>query len=131
MIVLDASAAYAALDGHPVARAALGSDEVHSPELVDLEVLSILRRRESAGLLDRRTTAALLQAWSSLGLTRHSPSGHLARNWELRHTVTPYDAAYVALAEHLDCALLTADARLSRAPGVRCLVTVLPPRACA
>lgn len=131
MIVLDASAAYAALDGHPVARAALGSDEVHSPELVDLEVLSILRRRESAGLLDRRTTAALLQAWSSLGLTRHSPSGHLARTWELRHTVTPYDAAYVALAEHLDCALLTADARLSRAPGVRCLVTVLPPRACA
>ena len=128
MIALDASAAYAALDGHPVARAALGSEEVHAPELVDLEVLSILRRRESAGLIDVRSTDALLRAWSSLALTRHSPSGHLGRVWELRHTVTPYDAAYVALAEHLGCALLTAEARLSRAPGVRCAVTVLPPR---
>jgi predicted nucleic acid-binding protein len=32
----------------------------------------------------------------------------------------------VALAETLDCTLLTGDARISRAPGLRCSVTVLP-----
>jgi len=40
-------------------------------------------------------------------------------------TVTPYDAAYVALAEALDVVLLTTDAQLSRTPGVRCRVELL------
>jgi predicted nucleic acid-binding protein len=47
------------------------------------------------------------------------------RCWELRRAVTVYDAAYVALAEALGIALLTADARLSRAPGLRCRVELL------
>lgn len=47
------------------------------------------------------------------------------RCWELRHAVTVYDAAYVALAEALGIPLLTADARLSRAPGLRCRVDLL------
>lgn len=46
--------------------------------------------------------------------------------WERRNNLTAYDAGYVALAEALGCALLTADARLSRAPGIGCLVTVVP-----
>ena len=51
----------------------------------------------------------------------------LQRAYELRATVTVYDAVYVALAEALDCPLLTADARLARAPGPRCQVQVLRP----
>jgi len=39
--------------------------------------------------------------------------------------VTTFDAAYVALAEALDLVLVTADARLSRAPGIGCVVEVL------
>ena len=50
----------------------------------------------------------------------------LDRVWELRHNLAAYDAAYVALAEALQCALVTADARISRAPGLHCPVTVLP-----
>lgn len=50
----------------------------------------------------------------------------LDRVWELRDNLTAYDASYVALAELLHCALLTADARLGRAPGIRCSVTVVP-----
>jgi predicted nucleic acid-binding protein len=55
-------------------------------------------------------------------LTRcpHVPLLH--RCWELRHNLTTYDAAYVALAELLDAALLTADRRLARASGIRCEV---------
>jgi predicted nucleic acid-binding protein len=47
------------------------------------------------------------------------------RVWELRENVTSYDAAYVALAEALEAPLLTADARLARATGVRCPVELL------
>ena len=52
--------------------------------------------------------------------------GLLDRVWELRDNLSASDASYVALAERLDCPLLTADARLSRAPGVRCTITVVP-----
>ncbi|MGH3441980.1 MAG: PIN domain-containing protein, partial [Nitriliruptorales bacterium] len=47
------------------------------------------------------------------------------RAYELRDNVTAYDAVYVALAEGLACSLVTADARLSRAPGIRCDIEVL------
>ncbi|WP_019877466.1 type II toxin-antitoxin system VapC family toxin [Sporichthya polymorpha] len=42
------------------------------------------------------------------------------RAWELRHTLTVYDAAYVALAESLGCELLTCDRKLASAAGPRC-----------
>jgi predicted nucleic acid-binding protein len=50
----------------------------------------------------------------------------LDRVWELRDNLTAYDAAYVALAEAIDCPLVTVDARISHAPGLRCTVTVVP-----
>jgi len=53
----------------------------------------------------------------------HAPLLH--RVWELRHVVTPYDGAYIALAEALDVVLVTADARLSRASGVHCEIEVV------
>lgn len=54
----------------------------------------------------------------------------LPRCWSLRENLTIYDASYVALAEELNVVLLTADVRLSRAPGLRCRVEALaPPRA--
>lgn len=49
----------------------------------------------------------------------------MARVWELRHNLTPYDASYVALAETLDVTLLTADGRLARAPSLRCEVELV------
>jgi len=54
------------------------------------------------------------------------PSVVLDRIWELRDDLSAYDAGYIALAERLGCALVTADARLSRALGIRCPVTVVP-----
>jgi predicted nucleic acid-binding protein len=61
-----------------------------------------------------------------LGMTRYPVFSLVDRVWELRHNLSSYDASYIALAELLDCNLLTADARLSRAPGIRCPVTVVP-----
>ena len=59
-------------------------------------------------------------------MTRYPAFTLLDRVWEPRENLSAYDASYVALAELLDCSLLTADARLSRAPGVRCPITVVP-----
>ena len=44
--------------------------------------------------------------------------------WELRENVTVQDAAYIALAETLDAPLVTMDASLARAPGIRAAVEV-------
>lgn len=59
-------------------------------------------------------------------MRRYAVHSLLDRVWELRDNLSAYDASYVALAEMLNCALLTADARLSRAPGTRCPITVVP-----
>jgi predicted nucleic acid-binding protein len=67
-----------------------------------------------------------LAVWQRLAVTRYAGADVLSRVWELRQNVSAYDATYVALAESLECALVTADGRLGRAPGVRCVVTVLP-----
>ena len=49
------------------------------------------------------------------------------RVWELRSNLTSYDAWYVALAEALDCPLVTLDRKLSRAIGPKCEI-IAPPR---
>jgi len=67
-----------------------------------------------------------LDAFRHLGMTRYPVFSLLDRVWELRDNLSAYDASYVALAELLDCNLLTADARLSRAPGIRCSITLVP-----
>ncbi len=62
---------------------------------------------------------------SRMALERYSHMPLLPRIWQLRDNLTAYDAAYVALAEALGAPLVTADARLARAAGVRCEVEVL------
>ncbi|QRY48238.1 type II toxin-antitoxin system VapC family toxin [Mycolicibacterium boenickei] len=126
MIVLDASAAVSALLNDGPARRLLAAEAIHVPHLVDVEVVSVLRRQAAAGLLGAEDARQALDVWRRLGLIRYAAAPLLERVWELRTTVTAYDAMYVALAENLDCALVTADARLSRANGPRCTVTVVP-----
>lgn len=126
MIVVDASAALSALLNDGAARRALANEQLHAPHLIDSEVANALRRSVLGGRLAETAGRAALDVWARLGLTRHAVHPLLPRVWQLRETVSAYDAGYVALAESLDCALVTADSRLSRAPGVRCAVTVLP-----
>lgn len=126
MIVFDASAALAALLNAGASRRTLGLDQVHVPHLIDAEVASGLRRRVRTGQLGENAGWRALNIWRRLGMTRYPVLPLLERMWQLRENVSAYDAAYVALAEHLDCALLTADKRLARAPMIRCPVTVIP-----
>ncbi len=126
MIVADAPAAVSALFNDGPARALLARERVHVPHLVDVEVTSALRRTVAAGRVTGAQGRAALQTWRRLGVTRHAATGLLDRVWELRENLTAYDATYVALAEALDCPVVTADGRLGRAPGLRCPVTVVP-----
>ena len=126
MIVVDASAGLAALLNDGEARRTLRSDQLHAPHLVDSEVASGLRRQVAAGRLTADQGWATLDTWRRLGLTRYAVHPLLARVWRLRDNLSAYDAGYLALAEALRCALVTADGRLSRAPDIRCPVTVVP-----
>ncbi|MDQ6771815.1 MAG: type II toxin-antitoxin system VapC family toxin [Candidatus Dormibacteraeota bacterium] len=67
----------------------------------------------------------LLERLAVLPISRHSHHPLLSRVWELREVLTVSDAAYVALAERLNARLLTRDARMSTAPGIRCAVEVV------
>jgi predicted nucleic acid-binding protein len=126
VIVVDASAAVSALVNAGPARETLAEEDVHVPHLADVEVLSGLRRNAASGQVTPGAARTALGTWRRLGLTRHPVAGLLGRMWELRDNLSAYDATYVALAEALGCAVLTADGRLARAPGLRCPVTVVP-----
>jgi predicted nucleic acid-binding protein len=126
VIVVDASAAVSALLNDGPARHALASERLHTPHLVDSEVASGLRRKVAAQLLTADDGWTALEHWRRLGMRRYPAFALLDRVWELRDNLSAYDATYVALAEMLNCAVLTADVRLSHAPGIRCPVTVVP-----
>jgi predicted nucleic acid-binding protein len=126
VIVVDASAALAALLNAGPARRVLSDEQLHAPHLIDSGVANGLRRQVGKGQLSPDAGWIALDSFRRLGMTRYPGVSVLDRVWSLRDSLSAYDATYVALAELLACGLLTADARLARAPGVRCPITVVP-----
>ena len=129
MIVLDASVlANVVGDDGPTglaARARLAAAvDASIPDLADVETVAVLRKRWLAGTLTARRFRDAVGDLTALPVTRYPTGPLMARAYELRANVTPYDASYVALAEGLAGTLVTADARLSRAAGVRCTIEV-------
>jgi len=93
-----------------------------APELLDAEVLSALRGAVLGGRLDEARALAALDDLADWPLDR-IPNRTLARlAWRHLHNVSAYDAFYVAAARACNAALLTADGRLSRAPGLGVVV---------
>lgn len=127
MIVLDASAGVAALLHDGQARRRVAAESVHVPHLIDVEVVSALRRLAAAGELRNHDAHRAIAVWVGLGLIRYAATPLLERVWELKASISSYDATYVALAENLECELVTADSKLAGANGMRCSITVVPP----
>lgn len=124
MLVVDASAiAPAIADGGAdgdACRERIRGHALAAPDLLRVEVMSVLRRQLGAKSLTPAQASNALEDLLSLPLVVYPTAALLRRGWELCGNTTAYDSCYVALAEALDCPLLTADQRLAKAPGARC-----------
>lgn len=120
MIILDSSAAVGWLLGLPlsdvVAERLLAADSVHMPALLDIEVAHVMRRYAADGDISDSTANRALHALADLDAIRYSHETLLPLIWRLRHNLTAYDAAFVALYAALDAPLVTLDGGIARAP---------------
>jgi predicted nucleic acid-binding protein len=128
--VVDASAAVSALGRKDAvgiaAHKRIAEATCHAPHLLDAEVGHVLRRGERTGEISEQTARTALRALPEMIDYRYPHTGRIAAlAWDLRDTITFYDALYVALATVLDVPLLTGDAKLSKAAGLSCRVTLI------
>ena len=123
-VVVDSSVLIAALlDTGPQgvwAESILAGSALHAPELIRAEATNTLRRLERAKHISTAEANAAHDDLTQLNLELFSFDPFAERVWELRHTVTSYDAWYVAVAEALKLPLATMDRKLSRASGIGC-----------
>jgi predicted nucleic acid-binding protein len=118
VIVVDASAV---LDGlldtatHSDIAACLAgaSEPLAAPDLIDVEVLSVLRRWERRKEISAARAQQALDDLVDLPIVRYPARALLDRAWKLRHNLTAYDAQYVALSQALPAKLLTTDERMA------------------
>jgi predicted nucleic acid-binding protein len=127
VVVCDASALAAVLldSGAPGAwaTARLDGADLVAPDLLLYETANILRRHELAQLISPDQAAQAHADLLDLAIELWPYQLLAGRAWELRRNLSVYDGAYVALAERLQATLVTLDARLAGAPGLRCSVT--------
>lgn len=129
-VVCDASAVVALLvDGGSDGRwsaTALHGAALAAPALLPFEVTNILRRLETSGVIGADLASQSHADLMALTVEFWPHALLASRIWELRRNLTADDAAYVALAESIGATLVTLDRRISRAPGLRCEVSVPP-----
>ncbi len=129
--VVDASVLVAALvdSGHEGrwAESTLAEGHLAAPELALVEASNVLRRLERSEQISRIEATGAYSDLLRLEIQLFPFAPFAERIWALRGGLTSYDAWYVALAEELDCPLVTLDRRLSRASGPTCEI-IAPPR---
>ena len=122
MIVVDASAVIEVLLGTSAAdriaeRLFAEGETLHAPHLIDVEIAQVLRRYARAGAFGSERGDEALEDLADFPTARYPHQPFLFRIWELRHSVTAYDAAYLALAEALAAPLVTRDTKLASTAG--------------
>lgn len=105
-------------------REAIDKQELMAPAHVNLEVMSVLRKLCRRSILGEERAALALFDLGTLRIERVPTEALEMRIWELRHNLTSYDAAYVALAERMGVELWTRDQKLAGAPGSACAIKV-------
>jgi predicted nucleic acid-binding protein len=121
VLVVDTSAILEALAGRDPAPGLverLADDgDLHAPHLIDIEMLHALRGMSLRAEITEERAADARSDFADTALVRY-PHGPLSdRIWALRHNLSAYDAAFVALAEILAAPLITCDARVASSSG--------------
>jgi len=133
MLVVDASAVVELLLVRPAAEdverhIVAHGYALHAPHLLDIEVLSALRRLVAYGEASSDRAVEALTDLCDLPVERYAHDALIQSAWRLRDNFSAYDAAYLALAELLTedgATLLTADAGFARATRKHSRVDVL------
>jgi predicted nucleic acid-binding protein len=117
VIVVDCAVivdALTAVEGTDALRDVLAGAELSAPQLLDYEVVSALRGLTLRGHLSPARALDALTDYEELDILRWPHHDAFRRRaYQLRDTVSAYDAAYVVLAEALECPLVTRDRRLA------------------
>jgi predicted nucleic acid-binding protein len=90
---------------------------LHAPQLLDVEIVSALRRQALLGAMTHERASHAVLGFRQIPLRRYPHTGLVERIWEMRHNLSAYDACYVALAEVLDATCLPAMRRFDRHPS--------------
>ena len=96
--------------------------ELFAPELIDLEVLSALRSFELRNEISNEAALSAIGELEKMSVRRTTHEGLSKLIWQYHRNVTIYDAVYLAVAKDRNLEVLTADSKLSRAPGVDVVV---------
>jgi predicted nucleic acid-binding protein len=129
VIVVEASAMVDALVGDPAnprLLALLADEELHAPALLDFEVASALRGHVLGGKLDPQRLEEVVEDFVAFRIERHPMTGLLGHMLDLRDNFTVYDAAYLVLAQALEVAVVSVDAKLGEATRLGVDVRLFP-----
>lgn len=122
MLVIDASVAVEAVLDRTGVRDRIADVHLFAPTLIDIEVVSTLRRLTINKELSVAEARAKLLAWQQLEIDRVDAFPFLDVIWQLRENLTVYDAAYVAVAMRLGAPLITRDMRMAAVAGRHCQI---------
>ena len=123
MIVVDASVIIhvlvdAAVEPNIIDRLE-SSNGLLAPHLIDLEVINGIRKQLFLKNINVRQADTAIDDFHSMTIDRRATHMFIDRIWELRSNLTPYDAAYVALAEMVDLPLITRDSKIAKVKGLK------------
>lgn len=131
MIVVDASVIVELLRQGPLSTACesrlVSRHPWHAPHVLDLEVAQVLRRQVLAGEMSDARGGEAMALIRDMPIRRWPHDPLISRIWALRHNVTAYDAAYLALAEALEVPMVTFDGRLARSPSHYAVIDFVDP----
>lgn len=121
MWVIDTSAVVELLltsDAGRAVAAAIGEEDLFAPQLLAVEAVSVMRRLTLGGMISEQRAVGALEDLKNLGVHWMDIPPLTMGAWRLRHNASAYDGLYIALADSLDCQVLTCDERLTRASDI-------------
>jgi len=131
MLVIDSSALLAVLTAEHrdagLAGRLGGVHEMYAPQLIDVEMLHVLRRMVATGTVNADRAQHVREDFAALRVRRYPHEPLLDRVWELRSAFTPSDAMFLVLAEMLEVPLVTCDPHLAASRGHAAQIELFAP----